>query len=317
MKAVDKIQPPFLIMGGKAKYYILLHIIIFMWGFTGILGKLIPLDSLFIVWYRVLIAFIVIGGLIIFLKRPYKINSRKELLQLAFTGCIVGLHWLTFYMSIQLSTASFGVLCLSTATFHVSWLEPIIMKRRFSGIEFSLSLIVIYGIYYVCGDFSTTNVMALFYGLLSGFLAALFSVFNAKLVHTMTPLKITLYEMLAAFVLLTIIILYQGKMSSSIFDIDGTAIFWLLFLGVFCTAFAFYAIVEVAKHLGAYTVTLSINLEPIYTFILAIFILNEHEVLNTRFYIGAVIIVVVLVVNAIVKSMIKRKNKRLNKIPES
>ncbi len=288
-----------------------------MWGFTGILGKLIPLDSLFIVWYRVLIAFIVIGGLIIFLKRPYKLNSKKELIELAITGCVVGLHWLTFYMSIQLSTASFGVLCISTATFHVSWLEPIIMKRRFSWVEFILSLIVIFGIYYVCGDFSTIDVMALFYGLLSGFLAALFAVYNAKLVNSMTPLKITLYEMLAAFVLLSIIILAQGKMSSEIFMIDGTALFWLLFLGVFCTAFAFYAIVDVAKHLGAYTVALSINLEPIYTFILAIFILSEHEVLNTRFYIGSLIIVLVLVLNAFVKSIIKRKNKRLNKMSES
>ena len=304
-------------MGSKAKFYILLHIIIFMWGFTGILGKLIPLDSLFIVWYRVLIAFIVIGGLIIFLKRPYKLNSKKELIELAITGCVVGLHWLTFYMSIQLSTASFGVLCISTATFHVSWLEPIIMKRRFSWVEFILSLIVIFGIYYVCGDFSTIDVMALFYGLLSGFLAALFAVYNAKLVNSMTPLKITLYEMLAAFVLLSIIILAQGKMSSEIFMIDGTALFWLLFLGVFCTAFAFYAIVDVAKHLGAYTVALSINLEPIYTFILAIFILSEHEVLNTRFYIGSLIIVLVLVLNAFVKSIIKRKNKRLNKMSES
>lgn len=301
-------------MGGKAKYYILLHIIIFMWGFTGILGKLIPLDSLFIVWYRVLIAFLVIGGLIIVLKRPYRLNSKTELIQLAITGFIVGLHWLTFYMSIQLSTASFGVLCISTATFHVSWLEPMIMKRRFSFVEFGLSLMVIFGIYYVCGDFSTTNMLALFYGLLSGFLAALFAVYNAKLVNTMTPLKITLYEMFSAFVLLTIIILVQGKMNTEMFDLDGTAIFWLLFLGVFCTAFAFYAIVDVAKYLGAYTVALSINLEPIYTFVLAIFILNEHEILNTRFYLGAFIIVMVLVLNAFVKSLIKRKNKRLGNL---
>jgi len=304
-------------MGEKAKYYILLHIIIFMWGFTGILGKLIPLDSIFIVWYRVLIAFLVIGGLIIILKRPYKLNSKKELLQLAITGFVVGLHWLTFYMSIQLSTASFGVLCISTATFHVSWLEPIIMKRRFSWIEFGLSLIVIFGIYYVCGDFSTIDSMALFYGLLSGFLAAVFAVYNAKLVNTMTPLKITLYEMLAAFILLSLIILFQGRMDSSIFDLDAIAIFWILFLGVFCTAFAFYAIVDVAKHLGAYTVALSINLEPIYTFILAIFILSEHEVLNVRFYVGALIIVIVLVINATVKAMIKRKTKRLKKLAES
>lgn len=284
-----------------------------MWGFTGILGKLIPLDSLFIVWYRVLIAFIVIIGLGLFLKKSLRLNSKKEFIQLFIIGGIVGLHWLTFYMSIQFSTASFGVLCISTATFHVSWIEPLVMKRPFSWVEFTLSLLVVYGIYYVCGDFKANELMALFYGLLSGFLAAVFAVYNAKLVKTIAPLKITLYEMLSAFILLTIIILAQGKMSTDIFHLDTSAIFWLLFLGVICTAYAFYAIVEVAKHLGAYTVALSINLEPIYTFILAIFILSEHEVLNARFYIGAFIIILVLIINAVVKSMIKRQNKRLNK----
>lgn len=285
-----------------------------MWGFTGILGKLIPLDSLYIVWYRVLIAFVVIFIIILFLKKPFKLTSKKELLQLSVVGCIVGLHWLTFYMSIQLSTASFGVLCISTATFHVSWLEPIIMRRPFSWIEFGLSLLVVFGIYYVAGDFKAGEYLALFYGLLSGFLAALFAVFNAKLVQTIAPLKITLYEMFAASVLLTIMIFSLGKMNGDVFNLTGTDIFWLLFLGVFCTAYAFYAIVDVVKYLGAYTVSLSINLEPIYTFVLAIFILEEHKVLNSRFYIGAFIIILVLIINAIIKSIMKRQNNKLGNL---
>lgn len=281
-----------------------------MWGFTGILGKLIPLDSLYIVWYRVMIAFVVVFGIILFLKKPFRLSSKKDYLKLSVVGCIVGLHWLTFYMSIQHSTASFGVLCISTATFHVSWLEPIIMKRPFSIIEFVLSLLVVFGIYYVSEDFKMGESLALIYGLISGFLAAVFAVYNAKFVNTIDSLKITLYEMFAAFILLSIIILSLGKMDPVIFNLSGSSIFWLLFLGVFCTAYAFYAIVDVAKHLGAYTVALSINLEPIYTFVLAIFILNEHKVLSPKFYVGASIIVLVLIVNAIVKAMIKRRNNK-------
>jgi len=315
LKAIENFNRLFYLnMIAKYKNYFLLHIIIFMWGFTGILGKLIPLDSLYIVWFRVLIAFVVILGIILFLKKSLRLASKKEFIQLSIIGCIVGLHWLTFYMSIQLSTASFGVLCISTATFHVSWLEPLVMKRPFSWVEFILSLFVVFGIYYVAGDFNIGESRALLYGLISGFLAAVFAVYNAKLVNTIAPLKITLYEMVAAFILLTTIILFQGKMNTTIFDLDGASIFWLLFLGVFCTAYAFYAIVEVAKHLGAYTVALSINLEPIYTFILAIFILNEHKILSARFYVGAFIIVLVLAINAIVKSMIKRKNNKLGKL---
>lgn len=301
-------------MLAKYKNYLLLHIIIFMWGFTGILGKLIPLDSLYIVWYRVLIAFVVVFGIVLFFKKPFKLTSKKDYLKLSIVGCIVGLHWLTFYMSIQHSTASFGVLCISTATFHVSWLEPLIMKRPFSIIEFALSLLVVFGIYYVSEDFKIGESTAMIYGLISGLFAAIFAVYNAKFVNTIDSIKITLYEMFAAFVLLTIIILSLGKMDPVIFNLSGGSIFWLLFLGIFCTAYAFYAIVDVAKHLGAYTVALSINLEPIYTFILAIFILNEHKVLSSRFYVGASIIVLVLIINAIVKAMIKRRNNKISNL---
>ncbi len=297
----------------KYKNHILLHFIVFLWGFTGILGKLINLDSLYIVWYRVLIAFLVVFVFALLFKKNYRIGDRKKLAQLFVVGAIVGLHWLTFYMSIQLSTASLGVLCMSTATLHVAWLEPLITKRPFSWLELVLSLVVVYGIYYISGDFKATEYVALFYGLTSAFLAALFAVLNAQLVKGTSALKITIYEMLAAFIVLTTIIVFQGKMTPAIFAVSWSDVFWLLFLGIVCTAFAFLAIVDVVNYLGAFTVSLSINLEPIYTFFLAIIILNEHEVLNTKFYVGATLIIVVVLVNALLKAHTRRKNKRLLK----
>ncbi len=295
----------------KYKNHILLHLIVFLWGFTGILGKLINLDSLYIVWYRVLIAFVVVLVVALIFKKAYVINDKRKLLQLFIVGGIVGLHWLTFYMSIQLSTASLGVLCMSTATLHVAWLEPLITKRPFSWGELILSLIVVYGIYYISGDFKATEYKALFYGLTSAFLAALFAVLNGQLVKNTSALKITLYEMLAAFVVLSIIMLFKGEMTSALFAVTWTDVLWLLFLGIVCTAFAFLAIVDVVNHLGAFTVSLSINLEPVYTFFLAIIILNEHEILNTKFYVGATLIIAVVIANAILKARNRRKAKRL------
>ena len=296
----------------KFKTHILLHLIVFLWGFTGILGKLINLDSLYIVWYRVLIAFLVVLVFAVLFKRSFFVFDRKKIFQLFVVGGIVGLHWLTFYMSIQLSTASLGVLCMSTATLHVAWLEPLITKRPFSWVELILSLIVVYGIYYISGDFKAHEYEALFYGLSSAFLAALFAVLNAQLVTTTSALKITLYEMLAAFIVLSGIMFFSGEMTTAIFILSWSDVFWLLFLGIVCTAFAFLTIVDVVKSLGAFTVSLSINLEPIYTFFLAILILNEHEILNTKFYIGAALIIAVVVLNAILKARMRRKNRRLS-----
>lgn len=301
-------------MLGKFKYHILLHLIIFMWGFTGILGKLIHLDAFYIVWHRVLIAFLALGIALFFMKRSFKVSSKNELIKIFGVGIIVVLHWMTFYKSIQLSTASLGILCLSTTTLHVTWLEPLVMKRKFSLLEFLLGLIVIYGIYFVSSDFSSKDFEALAYGLTSALFAALFSVFNAKLAQSTPSHQITFYEMIIAFVFLTVVLMARGEFTGQLFEMRLSDFLWLLFLGILCTSFAFLATIEVVKRLGAFTVSLSINLEPVYTILLAIVILNENELLGNNFYIGSVIIVLVVIANAIIKYYLKAhaEKKRFN-----
>lgn len=283
-----------------------------MWGFTGILGKLINLEAFFIVWYRVLIAFIALGIAMVFLQRSFRLPSLKKLLQISVIGVVVGLHWVTFYMSIQLSTASLGILCLSTTTIHVTWLEPLVMRRKFSWLELVLSMIVIYGIYFVSGDFTANEYEAVSYGLLSALFAAIFAVYNSKFAEDIPPSKISFYEFIAAFLFLSVVLLSQGRLTSeNIFAVSLSDVLWLLFLGILCTSFAFLATIEVMKKLGAFTVSLSINLEPVYTIFLAILILNEHELLSPNFYIGTIIIILVVMANALIKYYQKRRKTRL------
>ncbi|MBL4861773.1 MAG: EamA family transporter, partial [Crocinitomicaceae bacterium] len=205
-------------MFGKFKYPILLHLIILIWGFTGILGKLIELDAFYIVWHRVVIASLSLFIAMLFLKKSFSVVSKKRLIQICITGVIVGLHWITFYQSIQLSTASLGILCLSTTSIHVAWLEPLIMKRSFSWVELVLSALVVYGIYFVSSDFSSTDFIALAYGLFSALLAAVFSVFNAKFTESIPPSTITLYEMAAASLFLSLVLVFQGRFTLELFN---------------------------------------------------------------------------------------------------
>lgn len=277
-----------------------------MWGFTGILGKLIHLEAFIIVWYRVIIAFIALGVGMLVLKRPFRVKDRSELIKIGLVGVLVGLHWLTFYKSIQLSTASLGILCLSTTTLHVSWIEPIIMRRRVSWFEVILGLVVVYGIYFVSTDFKDSEYEALAYGLCSALFAAGFAVFNTKLSEKNTPAQISLYEMLSASLFISIILLFQGRIDYSILKMTTSDFWWLVFLGVLCTSVAFLAIIEIMKKLGAFTVSLSINLEPVYTLFLAVFILKENKFLGFDFYVGSLIIVFVVVVNAVRKHLQKK-----------
>ena len=270
---------------------------------------LIHLESLQIVWWRVLIACIGLGLFLKWKGHSLKVPNKKTLLTILFVGVLVGAHWVTFYTSIQMSTASLGILCLSTTTLHVTWLEPLIMKRRFLPLEFVFGLVIIGALIYVAEDFNATAYEAMAYGFLSAFLAAAFSVMNAKLIETTSSPTLTFYELLMGIGFVSVLLASQGEFNLSLFEMTQSDFLWLLFLGIVCTSIAFLVVIDLVKRLGAFTVSLSINLEPVYTILLAIVILNENELLNNRFYIGSSVIVLVVIANAIVKYRMKAKNK--------
>lgn len=289
-------------MNTTSKHLLYLHILVFLLAFTGILGELIKLEAAILVWHRVLIAFVGLLIVLPLLKQKIQIPPLKDLWKIAFVGICVGLHWFTFYKSIQLSTASLGIICLSTTSIHVAWLDPIVNKRKVLPYEFLLSILVVAGIYYIAKDFNPEQIKALIYGLFSAFFAAAFSVFNARYAQRYKSSIISLIELITAWIFLSIVLLFQGRLSPDIFVMTWSDFAWLLFLGLVCTSFAFLATVEIVKHIGAFVVSLTFNLEPVYTILLAIPILKEHQTLDPQFYIGAILIILVLFINATIKS---------------
>lgn len=300
------------------KYYALMHLVVLAFGFTGILGKLIELDFYQIVFFRMFIAGVSLWLFLKLRKKPFRIKDKKNLFKVIGVGIIVVLHWLTFFKAIQVSTASVGVLCMATAAVHVSWLEPLLMKRKFSFVEFTLGLLVIMGVIVVTKNVDAGQVLGLLWGLLSGFLSALFSVLNAYLnkVEEISSSSLTVYEMLTGSVLLFIGLGFAGQIDASFFQMTISDFNWLLFLGIICTSVAFVIMIDVVKKLGAYTAALTINLEPIYAIVFAIFILAENEILGTQFYIGAFFIIVIVFINPVLKKMEKKseRKRRLRKI---
>tara|TARA_B100000508_G_scaffold141092_1_gene146432 strand:+ start:94209 stop:95117 length:909 start_codon:yes stop_codon:yes gene_type:complete len=302
-------------MDKRLKYQITLHVIIFIWGFTAILGKLIHADAFVLVWYRVLIAAVSLWLMLFILRRDRKITSKKDKWRTIGVGAIVALHWLTFYLSIKYSTASLTIICLATTTVHVAWLEPIVMKRKFLWSELIIGILIIGGIYLIAKEGTQEGLsIGLSLGLVAAVMAALFSVFNQKLVQSVSASKITLYEMFSATFVMTVFLFFTEKLNVESLNVSLNDILLLLFLGIVCTSVAFLVTVEIQKLLGAFTVTLSINMEPIYTLGLAAWILNEHQKLSPSFYYGASIIVLAVFGNAFIK---RYQSKRLKKASQS
>lgn len=290
----------------KLKSYFHLHFIVFIWGFTAVLGKLISLDALPLVWYRMLIAVSIIFVYIKMAKISLQV-SRRLLFGFLFSGLVIAMHWFTFFQAIKVSNISVTLACLSTGALFASVLEPLFYGKKIVFYEVLFGLFVVFGlgiIFRVEGNYIEGILLAL----TSAFLSALFSVINGKFAKDNDAAVITYYELLGGVGFFSIYLLFNGSFTQDFFTISLEDLLWLLVLGSFCTAYAFLASVKVMKYLTPYTVMLTINLEPIYGIILGILVFTESEKMSADFYIGAAIILITVILNGVLKNYKKVKN---------
>lgn len=284
----------------KLRNYLHLHFIVFIWGFTAVLGALISIDAIPLVWYRMLIASALILGFMLITKKPLKITS-KQLLCYGIAGLLIALHWLCFFHAIKISNVSVTLATMATGAFFTSILEPIIYKRKFILYELVLGLFVIVGLT-VIFQFEGDYFWGICFALMASLLAAFFSIINGKLVQENNPTTISFYELLIGVLGITIYLGIAGNFNADFFSLTNTDWLYIGLLASFCTAYAFIASTAVMKYLTPYTVMLTINLEPVYGILLAWFILGDKEQMSTQFYYGALIILITVVINGILKN---------------
>ena len=267
-----------------------LHFIVLIYGFTAILGKLISMPATQLVWYRMLIAVITFYIFLRWNKTDLSI-SRKQFFKLFGIGIIVALHWITFFGAIKISNVSVALGCLATTTLFTSLLEPFFFRKRINAVEVIVGILIIIGLYLIF-RFETRYTSGVIVALVSAFLAGLFTVINKKMVIHQKASVISFYEMAGGLTIISIYLLISGWGNASL-TLPSTADFiYLLALGTICTAFAFAVQVDVMKHLSAYVVALTINLEPVYGIVMAYFLFGETEHMTGGFYIGTAIILV-------------------------
>lgn len=285
--------------GGNLKSYLHLHLIVFIWGFTAILGDLISIHDAPLVWYRMLLA----GTFLLLFARfsgRSLILPAKELFKLLVVGGLIAAHWIFFFKAIKISNVSVTLAMFSCGAFFASVLEPILYKRKMLWYEVLFGLIIIAGLFYIMQvevNYFWGAVSALF----SVFLGVLFTLANGKLTQQHDPIVITVYEFFAGFLFVTLYLAADGSFTPAFFDVSARDWLLLLVLSSVCTAYAFTASVGVMRRLSPYTVMLTTNLEPVYGILLAYFILGDSEHMSLTFYIGAAVILGVVILNGIIK----------------
>ena len=283
----------------KFRSLIHFHFIVFIFGFTAILGSLISVDSIELVWFRMTMALVVLFLYVFIFKKNISV-SRSLLLKLLISGMIIALHWITFFKAIKVSNVSITLSVLSLGAFITSILEPFFYNRKIILYEVIFGLVVVIGISLIFNS-QTQYIEGIIYALISVFLSVFFGLINGKLINKTSSLTISVYELMGGVLLISLILVFNNEINIDLFSLNSKDFFWLFILATFCTAYAFVVSVDVLKHLTPYSTMISIYMEPVYGIILATIFLNESKDMSFNFYLGFILIISSILLNGLFK----------------
>ncbi|MBN8678118.1 MAG: EamA family transporter [Chitinophagales bacterium] len=278
-------------MTDKLRSYLYLHFCVLIWGFTAILGKLITLQAVPLVWWRVVLC---CAALIVLIPRAqFRGLGDRVYAQMFGIGVLVGLHWLCFYGAIKLSNASVAVATMATTSFFAALVEPVLMKTRVKWYELALGLLILPGMALIVGNIDWNMKIGFAVGIFGAFLAAVFSSLNKKLIDKQPPppLVMSFTELFGGVAVCSLVLPFLlWQQPETRFMPIGADWGWLLVLAGVCTLLPYYLTLLALRHISAFAANLTINLEPVYGVLLAAIFFQEHQDLNPYFYLGIGII---------------------------
>jgi drug/metabolite transporter (DMT)-like permease len=294
--------------------YLQLQFLIFVFAFTSILGRLITLPAPLLVLWRTALAAIIIALWLAASKRAPIRMQKSDTLRALGVGVILGLHWITFFGSIQLSNISICLAGMASTSFFTSITEPLFEKRRPQLSELLLGLMVIPGLFIIAGA-SWNHAMGLGCALISAFFASLFPVFNRKFaLGGIAPQTLTLYEMIGAAITCLVFSTVTGTSAISHLPTPSDWI-WLILLATICTTWAFSFHIKLLEKFSAFTSNLAMNFEPVYGILLAAAIFQEYKELNPLFYLGATFIIAANIIHALINKNNPHPNSAPGELP--
>ena len=295
------------------RHYLTLHWVVFLWGFTAILGVLISVSSLTIVFYRTLLAAIGLGLLLYARGRNFKLGM-NPIARMMATGLIMAVHWVLFFGAAKVATASVCLAGMATTSLWTSFVEPILYRRKIWLFEVLLGMVALAGLY-VIFHFEFNHALGLAMALISALLAALFTVINSQFTKRHNPYMIIFYEMCGAWIGTAVFLLfYSFFWTDEPLNVLPSAIDWLylLILAWVCTVYAYSASVELMQKISAFALNLTNNLEPVYGIVLAFLIFGEKEKMTPGFYLGTSIILLAVLAYPVLMRMLGKKAGEVN-----
>jgi drug/metabolite transporter (DMT)-like permease len=282
-----------------------LHIAIFLWGFTGVLGKLIEVNEITLVYYRLIITFFSLIFLDL-VKPSFQILATEQKIKLCITGSLQAIHWVCFFASIKYANVAVALICLSSTSFFTLLFEKYRYKKPIDFVELMLSIVSMAGIALIFyADFELKK--GIIFGILSAMFVSLVAVNNKKFLDQVNTETITVWNIGGGLLTISILLPLYLYFANQRFELpNGTDIQWLLVLSWLCTIVTWKLSLASLKKVSAFTQNLSMNMEPIYGILLATFFLQEYKTYTIWFYLGISLIILTIIFQTI---HIKKKDK--------
>ncbi|GJQ07440.1 permease [Capnocytophaga cynodegmi] len=281
-----------------------LHFIVFLWGFTAVLGKLISLDANHLVWYRMGLTSVFLIAFITFFQKESIFVRRDLVVKLVGVGSLMAIHWLLFFHSIKVSNVSITLACISTATLFVAFIEPMVFRRRIDWTEILMG-VVITACMLLIFKTEIRYKEGIIYGVLCAFFGALFSVFNGRLHGQTSSGNIITYEIFGGFLILTLYFLFTDNLVG-VGTISLNDFWWTLLLASVFTAYPMFESIRLMRYISPFTLVLAVNLEPVYGIFFAYLIFGESEHMSVVFYLASAVMLLAIVLNGIIKARKRR-----------
>lgn len=291
----------------KLKSTLHFHFIVFIFGFTAILGKLISIDALSLVWYRMSMASIVLG-IVLWIKKASFRMTNKQLAVMGLCGLLIALHWICFFHAIKISNVSITLAILASGAFVTALVEPFFYKRKFIIYEIVLGFMVVIGLAIIL-DAEYTYVNGMIYAGLAMIFSVAFTLINGVVVHRSDARVMSFYQLGTGAIFTSLFLSVSHGFDVDFFSIKASDILWLVLLATICTAYAFVVSISVMRHLSPFSIMLGINMEPVYGILLAVLIFGDSERMDVSFYLGTILILISLMINGILKLKNPSKDK--------
>ena len=274
-------------MKEKTLTLIILHVAVFLAGWTGIFGRLVSLDGLPLVWYRMMTSVVVLATVLGFMRKLHK-TPMRAVLKIGGCGIMLALHWVAFFASIQASNVSIGVACVATSCFFTTLFEPLVNRKRIQWKNILLSFIAIAGILFIF-SVDVRFRLGIVLGLLCAALYSLFAILNVNIANETKEDSATmlLYELAGGVAFLTLCIpVFRAIYPTESVVPVGNDLLSLLLLGSVFTVIPFLFQLQALRKLSAFTVNMAYNLEPLYSIAVAAVLFGELQEVGFSFWVG-------------------------------